>query len=87
MLDHFTSASLEQRDNLLYILIILLAGNGTDTAALALAYMEIEARAELPVKDCIRGYLKIAGPERIGTVNELHQIPGMYNTAVWAEIS
>ena len=53
MLDHFTSAALEQRDYLLYVFIILLAGNGTDTAALALAYMEIEARPELLVKDSI----------------------------------
>ena len=56
-------------------------------AALALADMEVQARTEFPVQDCLGSNLQLAGAKRIYAMEKLYQIAGMNDTAVRAEVS
>ena len=62
MLYDLAASSPEQLHDLLDVLVIFLLRNTSYTAASALLYMEIQARAELAAKDCVGGYLVAARP-------------------------
>ena len=49
--------------------------------------MEIQARTDLSAEDHIRCYLMLAGTQRIYAMDELHEVAGMQNAAVRAEIA
>jgi len=87
MLDYFASASLQHGHYFVYVLIVFLLGNATDTAAKTLLYMEIQTWADLAAKDRIGSDPMLAGTERIDVMEELHQIAGMDHTAVRPKIA
>jgi hypothetical protein len=77
MLDYLSSSAFEKRNDLFYVLIILLLRDASDAASFTLLDMEVQTRADLATQNDIRSYLVLARAKRIYRMNELYQISSM----------
>ena len=83
----FIYAPAEQTGDFIDVGIVLLTGNSTYAAALATAYVQVEAGTELVPEHGIGGDVVLAAAQGISVPEELQQRLGVHHRAVGAEIA
>ena len=85
--DDLAAASAEDAHDFLDVGVILGLGDIPHAGSLALADVEVQARAELVPKDGLRGNLEVAGAKGVHLTEEIHQVARMQDAAVRAEVA